>query len=98
MIKVFEASELVAGSPIERKFLVGANLKIVDKELKIMEGYASTGDLDRDNEIIDPEAFRETMPRFMRNPVVMYGHETGGWQPLGKPIGKVLEWEIKLQG
>src|SRR3972149_7560211 len=99
MIKLFEAPESIAGSPIERKFLVGANLKIVDKELQIIEGYASTRDVDRDNEIVDPEAFRETLPKFMENPVVGYGHPfLHTWEPPGKPIGKVIEAVIKLKG
>lgn len=51
------------------------------------EGWASTVDLDSDNEIIDPEAFRDSLAQYMKFPTIREMHEP-------KTIGKALSVEI----
>jgi HK97 family phage prohead protease/HK97 family phage major capsid protein len=72
---------------------LGARFKILDAEERIITGYASTDDLDRQQEIVKPEAFAATLKAFMENPVLLFGHEW--WS---KPIGKVLEAEVRAKG
>jgi len=69
------------------------------KEVKVTEtgsikikGYASTPDLDRYDDIIQPEAFASAMKTFMKNPVVLLGHDTD------KPIGLVTEYNLDANG
>ena len=58
----------------------------------IIEAMASTPDVDRVGDVVLPIAFAETMPRFMKNPVMMFNH-TSLWT-----IGKVLDYEIREEG
>ncbi len=69
------------------------------KEVKVTEtgsikikGYASTPDIDRYDDIIQPEAFASAMKTFMANPVVLLGHDTD------KPIGLVTEYNLDANG
>ncbi|MCI0526818.1 MAG: HK97 family phage prohead protease, partial [Nitrospira sp.] len=84
----------------ERKFIQGDfTVKAVEGEPSApvvkVQGYASTIDLDRDNEIILPTAFSGTVDRFMKNPIMFYGHETGGFfRPSSKPIGSYTKLEV----
>src|SRR3990170_4062192 len=83
------------------KWVVGSEFKASqDSRGNVtISGYASTADLDRDNEIISPEAFRRTLSEFMKNPLMFYGHEIGGmFSPTGKPIGKFIKAEIRDSG
>ncbi len=91
---IFETKEKIMNT----KFLTGAHLKIADEEKRIIEGYASTKDIDRMEEIILPKAFERSLPEFMKNAQMFYGHQTGGWNGLGKPIGKWLESKIDERG
>jgi HK97 family phage prohead protease/HK97 family phage major capsid protein len=59
----------------------------------IIEGYASTDAVDSYNEIIEPEAFRKWLPRFMEFPVSLVNH---AW--FDKPIGKILDAAIDMRG
>jgi HK97 family phage prohead protease/HK97 family phage major capsid protein len=59
-----------------------------------IEGYASTFAEDRDQEIIDKAAFNDSMTEYMKNPIVLVGHEN-------KPenvIGKVEDFKIDDKG
>jgi len=57
-----------------------------------IEGYASTRDLDRTGEIVEPGAFADSLTEFMANPVLTYMHD---WS---NPIGKVVEARIDEVG
>jgi HK97 family phage prohead protease len=57
-----------------------------------IEGYASTRDLDRTGEIVEPGAFAESLTEFMANPVLTYMHD---WS---NPIGKVIDARIDEVG
>lgn len=69
------------------------NSVISDSDQRIIEGWASTDDLDRYNEITDPQAFKKTLKTYMKNPVLFFGHES--WS---LPIGKILSAKIKDNG
>ncbi len=60
---------------------------------RIVTGYASTDDVDRQNDIVEPSAFAQTMPLYMKNPIMFFGHDW--WN---KPIGKILDYSIKEHG
>lgn len=62
-------------------------VKQEDGKVKI-KGFASTPDLDRYDDIVQPTAFAEAMSTYMKNPVVLLGHDTD------KPIGTVTEYNL----
>jgi len=58
-----------------------------------IEGWASTAHLDRGNEVVTPEAFREGISGFKQNPILLYMHD------VFTPIGKVVDMTIdKVEG
>jgi len=59
-----------------------------DKYATLIEGYASTRDKDRGNDIVEPTAFTNTMPGFMKNPVLLFNHN------MDNIIGQVLDYKI----
>lgn len=69
------------------------NSVISDGDQRTIEGWASTPDLDRYNEITDPQAFKGSLKTYLKNPVLFFGHES--WN---LPIGKVLSAKIKDGG
>ena len=84
----------------DKKYLVGGlDFKINSDEQRTISGYASTKDLDRQKEVILPSAFEKTMTQFMKNPLLFYGHDTFSFMgPPGKPIGKIIDYEIRSKG
>lgn len=58
----------------------------------IIEGYANTVDKDRVSDVVLPEAFAETLPRYMENPVLLFQHN---WDIV---IGKILSATIDEKG
>jgi len=61
--------------PETKQFPALLSIKSIDKKARRITAIASTGNIDRDNEIIEPEAFRESLPIFMKNPVVLAAHQ-----------------------
>lgn len=57
-----------------------------------IKGFASTPDLDRYDDIVQPTAFAEAMATYMKNPVVLLGHDSD------KPIGTVTEYNLSTSG
>lgn len=64
----------------------------VGTEGVIIEGYASTKDLDRGGDIVEPTAFADTLGEFMENPLITYMHD---W---GNPVGRVIAARITESG
>lgn len=65
----------------------------IDETARTFWGYASTRAVDRDNEIIHPEAFSEAvLSRYMRNPMITWMHD---WT---QPIGVALETRADSRG
>jgi len=79
---------------MNKKLYKLCNVEIkADTDERIITGYASTKDIDRQGDIVEPKAFAETMETYMKNPVLQYGHDY-----MGLPIGKIVEYEIKRKG
>jgi HK97 family phage prohead protease len=63
-----------------------------ETERFIVEGWASTRDPDLDEFVIEPESFRESLPAFERNPVLLFNHDRD------KVIGRVRNPKIEERG
>jgi HK97 family phage prohead protease len=57
-----------------------------------IEGYASTKDVDRYGDVVEPTAFKDTMDLYMKNPQLLLQHKHD------KPIGGIVEYEIDDNG
>lgn len=57
-----------------------------------IEGYASTKDKDRWNDIVEPKAFEKALATYMTNPIVLLQHKHD------KPIGVVTDAKIDNKG
>lgn len=55
-------------------------------------GFASTGDVDRVKDKVLPTAFTETLPLFLKNPVMLLQHDDN------KVIGQFTDGTIKSNG
>jgi len=68
------------------------DVKLNGKSGVIIEGFASTPDIDRCKDIVEPEAFRGALEMYMKNPVVLRSHNAD------KPVGTVTMATITDQG
>lgn len=57
-----------------------------------IEGYASTPDLDRYRDIVEPKAFEAALEMYMKNPVILYQHDAD------KPVGIATATKISGKG
>jgi len=58
-----------------------------------IEGLGSTTSMDRDEDVLEPGAFRESLaPYLAKNPIVLFNHD------MWRPIGTVTEAEIRDGG
>ena len=73
-------------------------VKSIDLNKRQITCLASTGDVDRDNEIIEPDAYRELLPIYMRNPVVITSHQHRLQTGSSSVIGGVVKAWIDQQG
>jgi HK97 family phage prohead protease len=55
----------------------------------------STNSVDRDGEIVDPKAFRKTLPKFMKRPVLIASHD---YKDLTNQIGEWSKLRISDEG
>jgi len=80
------------------EFTAAGEHRAVDAQRRRVSGYASTGSMDRHGTVIEPEAFRDTMPQFLRNPVVLASHIH--WYESASPpvVAKVIDWRIDQIG
>ncbi len=58
----------------------------------IIEGFASTPDIDRYRDIVEPSAFAKALTMFMKNPVLLRSHDPD------RPAGKIIEAKITDKG
>jgi len=58
----------------------------------IIEGYASTPDVDRYKDIVEPEAFANALKMYMKNPVLLYQHDAD------KPVGVIKSAKVTERG
>lgn len=73
-------------------FYAHSTLKSLDGKKRLIEGYFSTVEKDRTADVVKPEAFKETMDLFMKNPIVFFNHN---WN---EGIGKVVSYTIDDYG
>ncbi len=65
-----------------------AEIKAVNDEERTIEGWASTEDIDRINDVVLAKAFKGTLKEFMRNPVLTFMHD------LRMPVGSIKEAKV----
>lgn len=58
----------------------------------IIEGFASTPDLDRYRDIVEPKAFQDALELYMKNPVILYQHNAD------RPVGLATATKISGKG
>lgn len=69
------------------KFEFSFDIKTINSEKRIIAGVASVEEVDRDNEIIEMGALRESLPIYMNNPIIRYKHR--------EEIGQAIELDIQ---
>ena len=57
-----------------------------------IKGFASTPQIDRYDDIVNPSAFASAMSQYMANPVVLLGHNPD------KVLGEVIEYNLSADG
>lgn len=73
-------------------FFCTPEIRAVDEEQRIVEGYASTKDLDRMHEIIDPRAFKSSMERLRAKRIkLLYEH-------VPPAVGRIIKGKIDATG
>jgi len=78
----------------ERK---AATLQVIEHKGDSWDVLISTGEVDRDQDTIDPLGWQ--IDSYMKNPVVMWGHDYMGVTPAGGvPIGKTTALSITSDG
>lgn len=73
-------------------------VKSIDLDKRQITCLASTGDVDRDNEIIEPKAYQELLPVYMKNPVVITSHQHRLQTGNSSVIGNAVKAWIDKQG
>lgn len=73
-------------------------VKSIDQDKRQITALASTGDLDRTDEIILPEAFKEMLPVYMKNPVVITSHQHRLQTGSSSVVGNAVKTWIDKQG
>ncbi len=86
-----------AGGPAAKQWQ-GLFVKSVDQEKRQITAVAPTGEKDRDGQIILPSAFKKCLPGYMKNPVILAGHQhklADGRSPV---VGRTIKAWIDKQG
>lgn len=78
--------------PAKRRFQFHAKLVTTHGAERTIAGYASTREVDRAGEVVEPAAFRDSLTTFLRNPILTYMHN---W---ADPIGRVTDAVIDERG
>ena len=78
---------------IKRRTFVEKAVKGIDSKKRTIRAYASTNAWDRYGERFEANAFKDGIIEFMKNPVILFAHES--WQA---PIGKAVDWEFDSKG
>jgi len=79
---------------IQFKYVTSDFVKSEGKEARVIEGYASTYDIDRQFEVITPEAMKNAVKNLLTtNTTIFYEH-----QHQNNPIGRILEARVDEKG
>lgn len=84
--------EIIIDSRKAQKKTFHCQIKSVDSQRRIIKGWANTRFLDRVGDVVDPNAFKDTLQMYLKNPVVLYQHDQD------HPIGKTLSASIQPDG
>jgi HK97 family phage prohead protease len=69
------------------------HLRLTKAAGRRVEGLASTPNVDRDYDSIDPSAFNESLPGFMaNNPMMLFNHNSM------MPVGKIVDFRVTKDG
>jgi len=77
--------------------MLRAEVKAVDEEEGIVDMLIplSTGSVDRDGEVIEPTAFKKSLPAFRKRPILLSSHD---YRDLRKQIGEFTSIEVTEKG
>jgi len=75
-----------------------ASVRGVDENKRQVTALVSTPNIDRYGEIVLPEAFEESLPKFMRNPVLVAGHRYSTDDGSCPVIGQWIDMKITKEG
>lgn len=73
-------------------------VKSIDEDKRQIEAVVSTADIDRHGEIILPEAFKESLPGYLRNPVIISTHQHRLDNGHSSVVGQVVKAWIDAKG
>lgn len=73
-------------------FWAHAEIKNINSEKRLIEGFASTKAIDRQDDIVEPSAFEPSLPEFRQNAILL------GFHDHKNPIGKVNHIEVTDNG
>ena len=76
-----------------RKMVSAGLVRGIDKKKRTITAYASTNEWDRYGERFEPDAFKEGMINYLKNPVVLWAHDYG--RP---PIAKTIDYQFDAKG
>lgn len=78
----------------QNKLFLSTTIKSVsdEDEYLVVEGMASTDDVDRMGDVIVPSAWMEGLKAFSKNPIILFNHN------YGRPVGKATEIEVTPKG
>lgn len=85
--------ELVKGKSIAKIFK--GLVKSFDEKTHTATIFISTGDIDRDMEVIEPKAFQARLGNYLAHPILLSSHRQ---ETLTRNIGKALEIKITAEG
>ena len=57
----------------------------------VIEGWASTKNIDRAEEVVEPEAFTASLKTFMENPIINYEHGYSEPRTIGKALSATID-------
>jgi len=87
-----------SAGPETKQFPALLSIKSIDEKSRRITAIASTGDIDRYDEIILPEAFRESLPVFMKNPVVLAAHQNRLSDGTSPVVANIVSANITTKG
>ena len=68
------------------------SIKNTEENALLVEGYASTTDVDRQGDIVPSDVWQDGLKNYLKNPVVLAFHDHT------KPVGKVIEHRVDSTG
>lgn len=84
--------------PETKEFPASIIVKAIDQGKRQITALASAATLDRHDEVVLPEAFRELLPVYLKNPVVLTSHQHRLQTGHSSVIGTVVKAWIDSQG